>query len=73
MHRVIECILAKAHEDITIDRPNINPGVLYVYLSRKVSFWLLKIFKIQKGHTFSFNDILHLCTIVVNIAIRSHA
>ena len=30
-----------------------------------------KIFEIQKGRTFSFNDILRLCTIVVNIAIRS--
>ena len=42
------------------------------YLSRKVSFWLFKIFEIQKGRTFSFNDILHnLSTTLVNIAIRS--
>ena len=34
-------------------------------LSEKVSFWLFKIFEIQKGCTFSFNDILRLCTIVV--------
>ena len=27
------------------------------YLSRKVSFWLFKIFEIQKCHTVSFNDI----------------
>ena len=42
------------------------------YLSRKLSFWL---FKIQKCRTFSLNvnDILRLCTIVVNIAIRSRA
>ena len=46
---------------------------IYVYLSRKVSFWLLKIFEIQKGRTFNFNDILRLCTIVVSIAIRSRA
>ena len=47
--------------------------LIYGYLSEKVSFWLFKIFKIQKGRTFSFNDILRLCTIVVNIAIRSRA
>ena len=41
------------------------------YLSRKVSFWLFKIFEIQKGRTFNFNGILRLCTIVVNIAIQS--
>ena len=29
---------------------------------RKISFWLFKIFEIQKGRTFSFNDILRLCT-----------
>ena len=46
---------------------------LYGYLSTKVSFWLFKILEIQKGCTFSFNDILHLSTIVVNIAIRSRA
>ena len=45
---------------------------VYEYLSEKVSFWLFKIFEIQKGRTFSFNDILR-CTIVVNIAIRSRA
>ena len=44
-----------------------------VYLSRKVSFWLFKNFEIQKGRHFNFNDILRLCTIVVNIAIRSRA
>ena len=38
--------------------------ILYGYLSRKVSFWLFKIFEIQKGRTFNFNDILRLCTIV---------
>ena len=43
------------------------------YLSRKVSFWLFKIFEIQKGRTFNFNDILRLCTVVVNVAIRSRA
>ena len=48
-------------------------ATVYGYLSEKVSFWLFKIFEIQKGHTFSFNDILRLCTIVVNIAIRSRA
>ena len=42
---------------------------LYGYVSKKVSFWLFKIFEIQKGRTFSFNYILRLCTIVVNIAI----
>ena len=47
--------------------------LLYGYFYRKVSFWLFKIFKIQKGDTFSFNDILRLCTMVGNIAIRSHA
>ena len=41
------------------------------YLSTKVSFWLFKIFEIQKGRTFSFIEFLRLCTIVVNIAIRS--
>ena len=46
---------------------------LYGYLSRKVSIWLFKIFEIQKGRTFNFKDILRLCTIVVNIAIRSRA
>ena len=46
---------------------------IYGYLSEKVTHWLFKIFEIQKGHTFSFNDILHLCTIVVNIAIRIRA
>ena len=40
------------------------------YLSEKVTYWL---FKIKKGRTFSFNDILRLCTIVVNIAIRIRA
>ena len=45
----------------------------YGYLSEKMSFWLFKIFEIQKGRTFSFNDILRLCTIVVNIVIRSRA
>ena len=49
-----------------------NANFIY-YLSEKVSFWLFKIFEIQKGHTFSFNDILRLCTIVVNIADRSRA
>ena len=44
---------------------------IYGYLSEKVSLYLYKIFKIQKGRTFSFNDILRLCTIVINIAIRS--
>ena len=39
------------------------------YLSEKVLFWLFKIFEIQKGRTFSLNDILGLCTILVNIAI----
>ena len=34
------------------------------YLSRKVSFWLFKIFEIQKGRTFNFNGILRLCTLV---------
>ena len=43
------------------------------YLSEKVTYWLFKIFEIQKGRTFSFNDILRLCTIVVNIAIRIRA
>ena len=43
------------------------------YLSEKVTHWLFKIFEIQKGHTFSFNDILRLCTIVVNIAMRIRA
>ena len=43
------------------------------YLSRKVSFWLFRIFEIQNGRTFNFNYILRLCTIVVNIAIRSRA
>ena len=47
--------------------------LLYGYLSTKVSFWLFKIFEIQKGRTFNVNDILRLCTIVVNIAIRSRA
>ena len=46
---------------------------IYGYLSEKVTYWLLKIFEIQKGRTFSFNDILRLCTIVVNIAIRIRA
>ena len=41
----------------------------YGYLSEKVSFWLFKIFEFQKVRTVSFNDILRLCTIVVNIAI----
>ena len=45
---------------------------LWVF-SEKVSFWLFKIFEIQKGRTFSFNDILRLCTIVVNIAIQIRA
>ena len=27
---------------------------LYRYLSRKVLFWLFKMFEIQKGRTFSF-------------------
>ena len=43
------------------------------HLSRKVSFWVFKIFESQKGRTLSVNDILRLCTIVVNIAIRSCA
>ena len=43
------------------------------YLSEKVTYWFFKIFEIQKGRTFSFNDILRLCTIVVNIAIRIRA
>ena len=47
--------------------------VLCGYLSEKVTYWLFKIFEIQKGRTFSFNDILGLCTIVVNIAIRIRA
>ena len=40
---------------------------------RKMVMWLFKIFEIQKGRTFSFNDILRLCTIVIIIAIRSRA
>ena len=50
-------------------------GISYVYgyLSEKVTYWLFKIFEIQKGSTFSFNDFLCLCTIVVNIAIRIRA
>ena len=44
----------------------------YYYFVAKVSFWLFKIFEIQKGRTFSFNDILRLYTIVI-IAIRSRA
>ena len=49
-------------------------ATIYIgYLSRKVSFWLFKILEIQKGRTFNFNYILRLCTIVVNIAIRSRA
>ena len=52
----------------------VGPGtLLYGYLSRKVSFWLFKIFEIQKGRTFNFNDILRLYTLVVNIAIRIRA
>ena len=43
------------------------------YLSEKVSFWLFKIFEIQKGRTFSFNDIVCLRTLVVNIAIGIRA
>ena len=43
------------------------------YLSEKVTYWLFKIFEIQKGRTFSFNDISRLCTIAVNIAIRIRA
>ena len=46
---------------------------IYGYLSEKVTYWIFKIFEIQKGRTFSFNDILRLCTIVVNIAIRIRA
>ena len=33
-------------------------GSMKCILSEKVSFWLFKIFEIQKGRTFSFNDIL---------------
>ena len=40
---------------------------------RKMVMWLFKIFEIQKGRTFSFNDILRLCTIVIIIATRSRA
>ena len=29
---------------------------VYGYLSRKVSFWLFKIFEIQEGRTFRFNE-----------------
>ena len=43
---------------------------IFGYLSEKVTYWLFKIFEIQNARTFSFNDILRLCTIVVNIAIR---
>ena len=52
-----------------------DPSLPYIhgYLSEKVTYWLFKIFEIQKGRTFSFNDILRLCTIVVNIAIRIRA
>ena len=46
---------------------------IYGYLSEKVTYWLFKIFEIQKGYTFSFNGFLRLCTIVVNIAIRIRA
>ena len=46
---------------------------VYGYLSEKVSFWLFKIFEIQKGRTFRFNDILRLRSIVVNIAIQNRA
>ena len=42
---------------------------VYGYLSRKDSYWLFKIFEIQKGRTFNFNDILRLCTIVVKISV----
>ena len=52
---------------------NITFGCIYGYLSEKVTYWLFKIFEIQKGRTFSFNDFLLLCTIVVNIAIRIRA
>ena len=48
---------------------NMSLRLLYGYLSRNVSFWLFKILEIQKGRTINFNDILRLCTIVVNIAI----
>ena len=50
--------------------------LLYVYICMGICqkklhiYWLFKIFEIQKGRTFSFNDILRLCTIVFNIAIR---
>ena len=54
----------------TIDR-FVAVGVIesYGYLSRKVSFWLFKIFEIQKYRTFRFNDILRLCAMVVDVAI----
>ena len=41
---------------------------IYGYLSEKVT-----LLAFQKGRTFSFNDILCLGTIVVNIAIRIRA
>ena len=47
---------------------------IYMGICQKMlHYWLFKIFEIQKGRTFSFNDILRLCTIVVNIAIRIRA
>ena len=48
-------------------------GPVTVHYREVLLYWLFKIFEIQKGRTFSFNDILRLCTIVVNIAIRIRA
>ena len=67
---------------VSVKRHHVEPNMLYKvflyvdiygYLSEKVTYWLFKIFEIQKGRTFTFNDILRLCTIVVNIAIRIRA
>ena len=51
---------AGAHAPSIFNTAGQSRTALYGYLSRKVSFWLFKIFEIQKGRTFSFNDMLRL-------------
>ena len=56
---------------ITVKAKTGHRSVLALYIRVYVRKSVILAF--QNGRTFSFNDILRLCTIVVNIAIQSRA